>query len=104
MILERVYVLVPIADGLLFRGALFEWLRTRLSAPWTIGVTGVLFGLMHQIPAFIPLAVIVGLAAGWARERTGSTVVPIVVHAVQNVVVVLASLVATGWDATLPMG
>ncbi len=59
---------------------------------------------MHQIPAFIPLAVIVGIAAGWIRETTGSTVVLIVMHGVQNVVVVVVSLVVTGWDAALPLG
>ena len=104
LILARVCVLVPVTEELLFRGALFSWLRRRLSAWSTVAVTAVLFGLMHQLPAFIPLATVVGLAAGWIRERTGSSVVPIVMHAVQNVVVVLVSLVVTGWDATLPVG
>ena len=103
LILLRVCVLVPLAEELLFRGALYSWLRHRLSPGWTIAITSIGFGLMHQIPAFIPLAVIVGIAAGWIRETTGSTVVPIVMHAVQNVVVVVVSLVVTGWDATLPL-
>ena len=103
VILVRICVLVPVAEELLFRGALFAWLRRRMSARWTIGVTAALFGLMHQMPVFIPLAAVVGVAAGWLRERTGSTVVPIVMHALQNLVVVVVSLLATGWDATLPM-
>ena len=103
LILLRVCVLVPLAEELLFRGALYTWLRRRLSPRWTIGITAAGFGLMHQILVFIPLAVIVGVAAGWIREKTGSTVVPIVIHAVQNVVVVLVSLLVTGWDATLPL-
>ena len=104
LILLRVCLLVPVAEELLFRGVLFAWLRQRFSPAWVIGFTGVLFGLMHQLPAFIPLAMIVGFAAGWVRERTGSTVVPIAMHVVQNVVFVLVSLLVTGWDATLPMG
>ena len=104
LILVRVCLLVPAAEELLFRGALFAWLRQRLSPAWAIGISGTLFGLMHQLPAFIPLAMIVGFAAGWVREKTGSTVVPIVMHVVQNVVFVVVSLVVTGWDATLPMG
>ena len=104
LILIRVCLLVPLAEELLFRGALYTWLRSRLSPPWTIAVTATAFGLMHQIPVFIPLAVIVGVAAGWIREKTGSTVVPIVMHVVQNIVVVLVSLLVTGWDARLPLG
>ena len=102
-ILLRVCVLVPLAEELLFRGALYAWLRNRCSAAWTIAITSTGFGLMHQIPVFIPLAVIVGVAAGWIRENTGSTLVPIAMHAVQNMVVVVVSLLVTGWDATFPL-
>ena len=104
LILLRVCLLVPVAEELLFRGVLFTWLRQRLSAAWTIGISGTLFGSMHQMPAFIPLGTIVGFAAGWLRENTGSTVVPIAMHIVQNLVFVVVSLLITGWDATLPMG
>jgi membrane protease YdiL (CAAX protease family) len=104
VILLRVCVLTPFAEELLFRGALFSWVRSHLSAPWTIAITGVAFGAIHQVPAFLPLAVIVGLGAGWIREKTGSTWVPIAIHAIQNVTVVLASLAVTGWDTTFSMG
>ena len=102
LILLRVCLLVPVAEELLFRGALYSWLRARLSPGWTIAITSIGFGLMHQFPAFIPLAVIVGVAAGWIRETTGSTVVPMALHAVQNAVLVVVSLVVSGWDASLP--
>ena len=103
LILFRVCLLVPVAEELLFRGVLFTWRRQRFSSAWAIGISGTLFGLMHQLPVFIPLAMIVGFAAGWLREKTGSTVVPIAMHVLQNVVFVLVSLLVTGWDATLPM-
>lgn len=97
-------LLVPVAEELLLRGALFAWLRQRFSSAWTMAISGTLFGLMHQLPAFVPVATIVGVAAGGLREKTGSTVVPIAMHVVQNVVFVVVSLLVTGWDATLPMG
>ena len=100
MILLRVCVLVPVAEELLFRGALYSWLRNRVPAAAAIPITGVLFGLMHQVTVFIPLAVVVGIAAGYIRERTGSVVPTLVVHAFQNAVIVAASLLATGWDPT----
>ena len=104
VILLRVCVLVPLAEELFFRGALYAWLRNRLSPAWTIALTATAFGLMHQIPVFIPLAVLVGVAAGWIREKTGSVLVPIAAHAAQNAAVVLVSLSVTGWNALLPLG
>lgn len=102
LILGRVCVLAPLAEELLFRGALFTWLRQRLTASWTIAITAMGFALIHQVPAMLPLAAVVGVGAGIIRERTGSVTVPIILHAVQNVVVVVASYAVTGWQATLP--
>ncbi|MBM6405711.1 CPBP family intramembrane metalloprotease [Phycicoccus sp. CSK15P-2] len=104
VILVRVLVLSPVAEELLFRGALYAWLRRRLPARWTILVTGVGFGLMHGTATFLPLAVLVGLAAGAIRERTASTWVPMAAHAAQNIVVVLTSLVLTGWHTPALLG
>jgi len=104
LILLRVCLIVPVTEELLFRGALYSWLRGRLSAWWTCAITGIAFGLVHQIPVFIPLAIVVGVAAGWVREKTGSVLPTIVMHAIQNVAVVVASFVATGWDPTWSMG
>lgn len=98
IILIRVCVLAPVAEELVFRGALFTWLRSRLSARWTIVLTGVGFALIHQVPAMLPLAVTVGLAAGVIRERTGSATIPIIVHAAQNTTIVALSYMATGWN------
>ncbi len=104
VILLRILVLSPVAEEFLFRGALFTWLRTRVSARYTILLTGVAFGLIHQSPTFLPLAIAVGLASGWIRERTASSVVPVAVHAVQSAVIVLVSLVATSWDTPALLG
>ena len=104
VILLRVLVLSPLVEELVFRGALFTWLRTRLSAGWTVLLTGVGFGLVHGSPTFVPLAVVVGLAAGWVRERTGSVLATVAVHALQSAVVVGASFAITGWDAPALLG
>lgn len=58
---------------------------------------------MHQLPAFIALATMVGVAAGWIREKTGPTVVPLAMHVVQNVAFVVVSLLghAVGGDASM---
>ena len=98
IILVRILILSPIAEELIFRGALYTWLRTKLPAWTTILVTGLGFALMHQSPVFLPLAVLVGITAGWIREKTGSVVVPMAVHALQSGVIVALSLVLTSWN------
>lgn len=104
VVLGRVLVLSPVAEELLFRGALFGWLRTRLSATWTIGLTAAAFAAIHASPTFLPLALVVGLAAGWLRERTGSVPVTIAAHALQSLIIVALSLAVTGWDTPALLG
>lgn len=104
VILLRILVLSPLAEEILFRGALFGWLRTRLSARPTILITGIAFGLIHQSPTFLPLAIVVGIAAGWIREHTGSVLVTVAVHALQSAIIVVLSLLLTGWDTPPLLG
>jgi membrane protease YdiL (CAAX protease family) len=103
LILARACVLAPVGEELLFRGVLYAWLRRRLAAAPTIATTAALWTVIHQVPIVMPLAFVVGLAAGWARERTGSVVPVLVAHVIQNVVIVTASGVLTGWTAELPL-
>jgi len=93
-----------LAEELLFRGALYTWLRTRLSATATIAITAGAWAVIHQSPIIMPLALIVGIAAGFLRERTGSVLAPIAIHAVQSGLIVLLSLLLTGWDTPSLLG
>jgi membrane protease YdiL (CAAX protease family) len=88
LIFGRVFVLVPLAEELFFRGALYGWLRHYLPALPTILLTAGLFGLEHTawgVPMprlffLVPLAFVYGVAVGWVRERTGSTLNTAVMH------------------------
>lgn len=104
VILLRILLLSPLAEETLFRGALFGWLRTRLSATSTVLITGIAFGLIHQSPTFLPLAIVVGIAAGWIREHTGSVLVTVAAHALQSAIIVVLSLLLTGWDTPALLG
>lgn len=104
LILIRVCVLVPIGEELLFRGALYGWFRRRLSMLPTIGITALLWAAIHQILIMMPLAFVVGLGAGWVREKTGSVVPVIIAHTFQNALLVVISWLVTRWAAPLPFG
>jgi len=43
-----------------------------------------------------------GIGFGWIRERSGSTVPAIIVHALHNALMIALSYALTGWTARLP--
>jgi membrane protease YdiL (CAAX protease family) len=98
LIVVRACLLVPLAEELFFRGALFGWVRKRLSAMPTILVTATLFAAIHMEVLLLPVTFLWGTAAGWVRERTGSTVPFFAAHVVNSVVMlaIASLLVALG--------
>jgi len=84
-------ILVPVAEELYFRGAIFTWFRRRFSLwPAVIGST-LLFALGHAdlLPVVVTSAVI-GVVNALLFERSRSIWVPITVHVVNNSVAFLS--------------
>ena len=98
LIVARACLLAPLAEELLFRGALFGWARRYLPALPTILLTATLFAGIHMMPLLLPVTFLFGVAAGWVRERTGSTLPFFAMHVLNNVVMlaVAGALVALG--------
>lgn len=89
-------VLGPIAEELLFRGAvlgsLLEWRPIR-SMPWmAILLSAALFGLVHMNPAQMPVAIAIGLLYGWLVYRTGSLLPGIIGHIFNNSLVCILEM------------
>lgn len=85
-------VLAPIGEELLFRGIVLPHLARTLQAPTAIALSAVLFGMLHVDHGVLlvgPLTI--GLVLGWARWRTGSIGVPILLHTTVNGVAMLVS-------------
>jgi hypothetical protein len=95
----RACVLAPLGEELLFRGALFGWLRGRLNAMLTITLTAALFAVIHMMPVLLPLTFVLGLGAGWIRERTGSTTPFLIIHVLSNVALITGAYLVAGWNA-----
>ena len=85
-----VVLVAPIGEETLFRGFLFRgWQRSSSSGPWiAIGATALLWAIIHvQYDVLvIGQVLLVGLAFGWVRWVTGSTVSTILLHAALNAV------------------
>lgn len=89
LLLILVAIIAPIAEELFFRGMLYPLLRRRWSAHVAIVVNGFLFALIHFIPILIPGLFFVGIVLAWVRERSGSLIPCILLHAMQNGLVLL---------------
>lgn len=84
-------LLVPAAEEMLFRGALFRYFRTRMPRWVAIAFTSALFGAPHVawgdhmggLPSLVPLIVLAAVFCV-AYERTGSIGTAIVAHALFN--------------------
>jgi uncharacterized protein len=93
LIVIRLLFLTGTAEELLFRGAVYSWLRRRASVPAAIAITAVLFTAEHAYyPVLIPLVLSYGLAAGWIRHRTSSTVTTIAMHITIDLALFLAAV------------
>jgi len=89
--LAHVAVLVPVAEELIWRGMVQPWIRAIAGAWAGIALTALLFTLIHVpsiapdgLPAGLAMLAVLSLGLGIVRERTGSALAPVVVHALFN--------------------
>lgn len=91
-VLAMAVIVAPVAEELIFRGYLYpvgkRWLGPFLSMAGTSLLFAALHGHMASIPALFTLAMCLGLA----YEKSGTLIVPMVMHAIFNAVSVTAIL------------
>lgn len=77
-------IIAPIAEEMLFRGLLYQWLRNHTGAVAAILLSGAIFSVVHFIPVlFLPLFV-VGVVLAAVFELTRSLWITITLHFFQN--------------------
>ncbi len=90
-----VAVLVPVAEEVVFRGIVLPALRARLHATAGLASAGAVFAAVHLVPPALPYLLVVGVSLCVMAEWYRSIVPGIVLHGVNNAVV-LGGLVAAG--------
>ncbi len=91
-LLLLVCVVVPIGEEIFFRGFVYGALRARLRVSVAVGLSALLFALVHtEVFHFFPIFVL-GLILATLYERTHTLLPGMLVHGVNNVVAVLALL------------
>jgi membrane protease YdiL (CAAX protease family) len=83
----------PFAEELFFRGALTGALAQRLGA-FTPLVSGAIFGAAHLEPRAFPALFVLGALLGWLYMRTRSLLPGVAVHAANNLLALIAALLA----------
>lgn len=79
-----------IFEELAFRGIVQSALLGVLGARHAIIVSAMMFAILHLSPAGLPHLVVIGLALGWLRVKTGSLLPGMALHFVHNFLAVLA--------------
>jgi membrane protease YdiL (CAAX protease family) len=85
-------LLVPIFEELLFRGLLLSWLNRHMRFVPALLVQAALFAAMHVYPVVFPYAFLFGIAAGYVRRATGSTFNTVLMHMMNNIVLLTLGL------------
>lgn len=77
-------VVPPVCEELLLRGAIQKTFSDLPKPIHTILLSGLMFGLFHIDPIRIPFATMMGIILSYAYYRSGSILVPILMHFANN--------------------
>jgi membrane protease YdiL (CAAX protease family) len=83
-----VVIVAPLAEELTFRGAGFGLIAPYSREGAILGV-GIAFALAHGLVDALPIFVVFGCSLAWLRDRTGSILPGIVIHASWNAITLL---------------
>jgi membrane protease YdiL (CAAX protease family) len=78
-------VVAPVVEEIMFRGAFYTWLRSKMGAAAAIFISAIVFAVLHPQGAIgiVPLAT-VGIALAFLREWRQTLIAPMIAHAFVN--------------------
>lgn len=92
-------IAAPVAEEIVFRGAILRALLNSFKQPWVaITLSALFFAVGHLNPAQMPHAFLIGLLLGWMYYRTGSILPGILFHLVNNTVAYVLERIYPGSD------
>lgn len=97
LLVLTVVVVAPLWEEAVFRGFLFRgWSRTWLASTGTVVLTSALWTALHlQYGALLLLQIFcIGLVFGWIRHRSGSALLTIVLHGLNNLAACVEAVAA----------
>jgi len=82
--LLTIVVLAPVLEELICRGIILKGLLKNYSPIIAIGISSLIFGIMHLNPWQFIGAFVIGIVNGWLFWKTKNIVLPIIVHFANN--------------------
>jgi membrane protease YdiL (CAAX protease family) len=88
-------VMAPVFEEIVFRGFLFRGFANSWGWVWGALASAAIFGAAHlQLDVFLPLAAL-GFVLAWAYKKTGSLWTCITMHALFNLIAVVAWIISS---------
>jgi tetratricopeptide (TPR) repeat protein len=84
-----IVVIGPMAEEIIFRGLMYGALEKRLRVSGAILASSLVFALVHLQAMYVVPIFLLGMVLGWARWKTGSLGLPILLHVLNNGVALL---------------
>jgi membrane protease YdiL (CAAX protease family) len=88
-------IVAPVAEEVIFRGYLYPVVKKYAGTTVALLLTAVLFAVLHGHVPSIPALTMLAVCLGLAYEKSGSLLVPMIMHAVFNAVSVAGILFLT---------
>jgi len=85
-------LVVPLFEETFFRSLLLSWLKRHLRLELAIFVMAMLFTLEHGSLLVAPYTFLFAIAAAWVRTRTGSLFNCVLMHSLNNILLLLVGL------------
>jgi tetratricopeptide (TPR) repeat protein len=79
-----IVVFGPVAEEIVFRGLIYGAFEKRMGVAWAIVISSLVFALVHLQPMYFLPILLLGTVLGWARWKTGSLGLPILLHVLNN--------------------
>lgn len=95
-------IIAPVVEELVFRGLLYQWLRTHAGVVVAVLLSAAIFSVVHVIPVLLPSLFVVGLILTLAFEWSQSLWVTIALHMFQNGLAIIALYAIQALDIPLP--
>ena len=86
----------PLIEELIFRAALYPWLRQKFGMWPGVVVSSVIFGMIHPTVANAVAAMILGAAFALLYEKSRSIWIPLILHIVNNTALMVLAFFAVG--------
>jgi membrane protease YdiL (CAAX protease family) len=95
-------IIAPIVEEVVFRGLLYQWLRTHTGVVVAVLLSATIFSAAHVIPLLLPALFVVGIILALVFEWSQSLWVTIALHMLQNGLAIIAIFAIQAAGIPLP--